>query len=196
MGAYKVRGYRFQRRWRTGRLVRFLLARGKVLAAAPAGRRWLRTWSRSQDLFEIRSVVLDLNGTTAVYGQQIPGLRELVDSLSAAGLKVYLLTGDIRGNAKKMFAGWPVEVIGLVSDRPSEEKRQWIERLGPDQTAMIGNGANDFLALLTAVWSGCVMQEEGCSPLSVANSVLLFSSFSNAVKALLDPKVIDAGGHL
>ena len=98
-------------------------------------------------------------------------------------LEVQLVTADTFGTATGI-----AQVLGVGSRRVSDgaEKRELVERLGRDRCAVIGNGANDMLALHAAALGIAVMGREGLSVLALRSADVLCASITDALDLLLD----------
>jgi soluble P-type ATPase len=88
---------------------------------------------------QLEYLVLDVNGTLTDRGIWIEGVEEPLRRLRDA-LEVRLLSADTFGNLDAI-----AEKLRLQADRISrgEEKRSYLEGLGSDRCAAMGNGAND-----------------------------------------------------
>jgi P-type E1-E2 ATPase len=95
---------------------------------------------------QLEYLVLDVNGTLTDRGILIEGVEEPLRRLRDA-LEVRLLSADTFGNLDAI-----AKKLGLRADRISrgEEKRSYLEGLGSDRCAPIGNGANDAAMLSVA----------------------------------------------
>ena len=51
---------------------------------------------------EINTIVLDLNGTLAVYGEITKETKNLIQKLKKLQYRLVLISGDIRGQAKEI----------------------------------------------------------------------------------------------
>ena len=68
----------------------------------------------------------------------------------AAHLTVHILTADTFGTVQGQVAGWPCRVEVIPRNREAEAKVSYIQSLGADKTAAVGNGRNDRLMLKDA----------------------------------------------
>jgi P-type E1-E2 ATPase len=131
-------------------------------------------------------LVLDVNGTLTDRAELIDGVEERTRRLSQV-LEVKLLSADTRGNLDAI-----AETLGLDAERISrgEEKRAYIERLGAERCAAIGNGANDEPMLRTARLGIAVIGREGASATSVRAADVVCSCIIDALDLLLDPDAL------
>jgi P-type E1-E2 ATPase len=127
-------------------------------------------------------LVLDVNGTLTDRATLIEGVEERISRLREA-LSVRLLSADTFGNLDAI-----AEHLGLQADRISrgEEKRGYLERLGADGCAAIGNGANDEAMLRAARLGIAVVGPEGTSTATVQAADLICGSIVDALDLLLN----------
>jgi soluble P-type ATPase len=112
--------------------------------------------------FRFRHLVLDFNGTLALDGELLDGVRERLIELSAS-LELHVLTADTHGHAASRLEGVPCRVEVVPADNQSEAKRDYVTRLGPEAAVCVGNGRNDRLMLQEAALGIAVLQEEGAA---------------------------------
>ena len=120
---------------------------------------------------DIKYIVSDLNGTLALDGDMIEGVKEKFSSLSQAGLEIYVLTGDIHGNADKMLADYncKIHVVDITEQREKQDQQKlnFINELGAQNVCAIGNGGNNSLMLKHAGIGILITGQEGGSTLSL-----------------------------
>ena len=106
---------------------------------------------------KLEHLLLDVNGTLSDRGVLHEGVAARVGRLRTL-VEVQLVTADTFGTATGI-----AEVLGVGARRVSDgaEKRELVERLGRDSCVVIGNGANDMLALHAAALGIAVMGREG-----------------------------------
>ncbi len=137
---------------------------------------------------ELRGVLCDMNGTLTVDGQLS---REVGESLEkvATIMKVYIMTADTFGTARKMFSSLPIELVGMPDGTPGAfAKRDFLKEIGSQNHAAIGNGYNDHLMLQEAVLGICILGSEGSHTLSLAAADLVVTNPVDALNLLLNPK--------
>jgi len=140
-----------------------------------------------RETLHLSTLVLDLNGTIAVDGEVIPGVAERVTALKAQGMACYLLTADTRGHGAET-----ADVLGLALQRltPGDEraqKRAFVEQLGVDRVAAVGNGANDVGMLQTAALGIAVLQAEGMAAEVLNAADVIVPDICAALDLLLKP---------
>jgi P-type E1-E2 ATPase len=128
-------------------------------------------------------LLLDVNGTLTNRATLIEGVQERLGRLSEA-LEVRLLSADTFGNLNAI-----AEQLGLKAAWMSrgEEKRAYLERLGPERCAAIGNGANDAAMLRVARLGIAVVGGEGASAITLRAADLVCGSIVDALDLLLNP---------
>lgn len=109
---------------------------------------------------QLKYLVSDYNGTLAVDGALLPGLRELIFHL-AHDLEIYVITADTYGCAANNLRDLPVQLTIAPPGSQAEAKRDLVLRLGEQNVVAIGNGRNDRLMLKYAALGLAVIQQEG-----------------------------------
>ncbi|HDR9497156.1 HAD family hydrolase [Burkholderia cepacia] len=133
-------------------------------------------------------LIADYNGTLAVDGKPLEGVRERLSAL-AHDVTLHIVTGDTYGNARDHLAGWPGEIVCLSGGaHQSEAKRRYVERLGATQTAVIGNGRNDSAMLRLAALGIVVLGTEGAAVEAIENADIVVHHAVDALGLLLKPK--------
>jgi soluble P-type ATPase len=143
-------------------------------------------------LFQLNHLVLDFTGTLSVDGALITGVSERINELSE-NMDIYVLTADTFGRAEKELVGLPVKVQILKGPGEDKTKEAFVVSLGADQTAAMGNGANDALMLKRAGLGVAILEGEGCSTQAIMNSDITVKSIEAGLDLLLKPLRIKAG---
>ncbi len=130
----------------------------------------------------LEHLLLDVNGTLSDRGTLDDRVAPRVARLRAL-LAVQLVTADTFGTATGIAQALSVGV-SRVND--GGEKRELVERLGADRCAVIGNGANDMLALQAAALGIAIIGREGLSVLALRSADVLCASITDALDLLLD----------
>ena len=110
----------------------------------------------------LQHLVMDYNGTLAVGGALLDGVRPRLLDL-AKHLELHVVTADTFGMARNQLEGLPSELAILPVADQANAKLAYIQRLGIDQVAAIGNGRNDSLMLQAAALGIAVIQGEGAA---------------------------------
>jgi soluble P-type ATPase len=111
-------------------------------------------------VLRLQHLVLDYNGTLAVDGVLLDGVKERLLALSGI-LTIHVLTADTFGKARSGLAGLPCKLSILPADHQDRAKLAYVEQLGAAHTVCIGNGRNDRLMLGAAALGIAVPQREG-----------------------------------
>ena len=135
----------------------------------------------------IESVVLDFNGTLAIDGRLIPGVRDRLSRL-ARSVTVGVLTADTFGKARSALRGLPCEVTILGRGAHDRAKAAHVRRLGAARCACIGNGRNDRLMLRAAALAIVVLQAEGAASETLREADIVIPDVRDALDLLLEPR--------
>ncbi|MBO8159861.1 HAD family hydrolase [Thermosyntropha sp.] len=135
---------------------------------------------------EIKNLLLDLNGTLAVNGVLIPGVKERIDALKSK-ISIYLLTADTFGSGKRVAEELGIEVFKVGEIGGRQDKLDFLKSLGSDKTAAIGNGYNDVLMLKEAALSIAVIEGEGCAVEVLLNADIAVNNINDALDLLINP---------
>ncbi|KAB2891017.1 MAG: ATPase P [Desulfobulbaceae bacterium] len=139
----------------------------------------------------IAHLVLDYNGTIALDGRLIEGVAERLARL-APDLQIHILTADTHGTAARETEGLPCLLAVIPPNNQDLAKLDYIEHIGPQRVAAIGNGRNDCLMLERAVLSIAIVGEEGASGRALAAADLVSTDIAGALDLLLSPKRLQA----
>ncbi len=136
-------------------------------------------------ILELENVVLDLNGTLTASGDLIPGVLDCLQTLRAQGLKIYILSGDTRGTLAQTFEGF--QGIKAIATKTAQEKKAFVESIGPEHTVCVGNGNIDVEMFKVARLSFCTIQAEGATTNAVLHADIVVTHIKHAFEILLDP---------
>ncbi len=113
--------------------------------------------------YELRHLVLDVNGTLTRDGELIPGVEEPLGELRTF-LEVRLISADTLGRLDAIAVQLSLPARRLSTDgTESEQKARFVEELGPATVVPIGNGTNDGGMLRAAAVGIAVMGPKGCA---------------------------------
>lgn len=138
-------------------------------------------------LLRLRHLVLDYNGTLAVDGTLLPGVRERLDRLTSV-LSLHVLTADTFGTSRAALAGVNCALSILEPERQDLAKQAYVERLGATEVVSIGNGRNDRLMLASAALGIAVMGREGSAAAAVTAAHIVIPDIIDALDLLEHPR--------
>ena len=125
----------------------------------------------SHDL-RIEHVLLDFNGTIAVDGCLIAGVKEKINQHSDR-LAFHVITADTFGSVKKELENVRCTLHIIPEGNQAPAKLAYLLELSPHRTIGVGNGANDEQMLKEAVLGVAVLGSEGLATKTLAASDLL-----------------------
>ena len=136
-------------------------------------------------IYDLETLILDLNGTLAIRGKLIKGVKDRIQKIKKLGLKVVLFSGDTRGNADKISKDFNIE---LVTTKTSAEKLKALKKLNPNRCVAIGNGLIDAKYLKAARLGIAVVQAEGAHTQAILAADIRMLSVNDALDLLLNEK--------
>ena len=140
--------------------------------------------------YDLSHLVMDLNGTITVDGKLIDGVVERLQKVSEV-LNIHIITADTNQTIEEVqreLACIPdIKFYSLRSGRGDLQKLEYIEALGRDHTAAMGNGCNDALMLKEASLGICIMGKEGASIDALLASNVVFYDIRDALDIFLQP---------
>ena len=134
------------------------------------------------------NVLLDINGTLSDRGALIDTAQPRLGQLAAA-LTVHLLSADTFGSAESIAAA-----LGARWRRVTDgsAKLDYLEQLGAERCAAIGNGTNDVLMLERCALGIAVLGPEGTSAAALRAADVVCRSIDEALDLLLAPTALVA----
>jgi soluble P-type ATPase len=134
----------------------------------------------------IEHLVLDFNGTLAVDGILLPGVKPRLSRL-AFDLRLHVVTADTFGRARTSLRGLPCELTILEGGSEDRAKAAYVKRIGAVCTAGVGNGRNDRLMLKEAALGIAVIQAEGAAIATMLECDIVVNDVRDALDMLLEP---------
>ena len=131
-------------------------------------------------------LVLDYNGTLAVDGVLVPGVKEALNTLSET-IAVHVVTADTFGLAAEGLQGVNCKLTVLEKGSQDQAKADFVNRLGPDRTVSIGNGRNDALMLSASGLGIVVILAEGACSVSLNAADVVCTDIIHALDLLMHP---------
>ena len=135
---------------------------------------------------KLEHLVLDYNGTLAVDGVLLLGVKEALNQLSDQ-LTVHVITADTFGIAAKGLSGVNCKLSVLGKDRQDQAKADFVDGLRSDRTVSIGNGRNDARMLSASRLGIAVVLKEGASVLSLKAADIVCTDIVHALELLMHP---------
>lgn len=137
-----------------------------------------------RDPFDIETLILDLNGTIAIDGKLIDGVKERIDALRES-LHILLFSGDTQGTATEIAKTLQIE-LRLTPDAAAKAAEAKV--LHPQTVATIGNGRIDLELFKTVRLRILTIQAEGADPQTLLASDIVTTSILDALDLFLKPK--------
>jgi P-type E1-E2 ATPase len=134
----------------------------------------------------IEHLILDYNGTLALDGKILPGVKDLLFLLSNK-LTIHIITADTFGTVKQQIKEIPCCLNILPHNNQADEKLKYLQKTGSKHSICIGNGLNDSLMLKEAVIGIALIQNEGAAFKSIANANIVCTNIVDAIELLLNP---------
>lgn len=134
----------------------------------------------------LEHLVLDYNGTLAVDGELLPGVKDALNAL-ATRLAVHVVTADTFGKAAGGLQGVDCRLTVLEQGRQDQAKADFVDRLGAARTVSIGNGRNDALMLAASALGIAVILAEGASMVSLNAADIVCTDIVAALELLMHP---------
>jgi soluble P-type ATPase len=138
------------------------------------------------DPLPIKHLVLDFNGTLAVDGTLIPGVKSRLSELGR-DLDIHVLTADTFGTVEASLKDVPCTVSVLPPGNQDQGKLDYIKTLGTLSTICIGNGRNDRLMLKEAALGIAVILGEGAASVTLFAADVVSTSITDALDLLINP---------
>lgn len=131
-------------------------------------------------------LILDYNGTIACDGRLLSGVRDRLERLTAS-LEIHVLTADTFGSVREALSGIPCRLSVIPREEQAQAKLNYVERLGLDGCACMGNGRNDRLMVQKAALGVTVMQAEGAAREAILAADVVVTDILDALDLLLYP---------
>jgi P-type E1-E2 ATPase len=135
---------------------------------------------------QLRHLVLDVNGTLAVDGALLDGIATRLLTLRDR-LKVHLVTADTHGLQAIIDRQLNLQAVRLRAGDESVQKAEFVQGLGAETTAAIGQGANDAGMLKTAMVGICVFSPEGTAAEALLAADLVMPDIFSALDLFEKP---------
>ena len=127
--------------------------------------------------------MLDFNGTLAIDGRLIAGVKTRLNRLAPA-MAVHVITADTYGKARASLRGVHCALEILKRGGEDRAKAALVRRLGARTVACVGNGRNDRLMLRQAALGIATMQREGAAVEAVQAADIVVHDVRDALDLL------------
>ncbi|GFN35297.1 HAD family hydrolase [Tepidimicrobium xylanilyticum] len=134
---------------------------------------------------KVENVVLDYNGTIAVDGRIIDGVRELLLKLKDY-VNIYILTADTYGTVERECSGLDVKVLTFPKENAGASKRDIVRKLDGSKTLCVGNGYNDIPMFQESILSIAVIEGEGASGKLLSHADIVVRSILEGLGIILN----------
>lgn len=135
---------------------------------------------------ELEHLVLDYNGTLAIDGKLISGVREALAAL-ANQVEIHVVTADTFGCAASELSGLPVKITIIPLLAQADAKLAYVQELGAQAVCAVGNGRNDRKMLAAAAVGVALIQQEGGAGEAVAAAAVVAIDILDALDLLRHP---------
>ena len=135
---------------------------------------------------QLEHLVMDYDGTLAVDGVFLPGVKEKL-RLLAKKLNLHIITADTFGRVKEQAKDLPLKVVVTANTDQAGEKFRYVEELGKERTVAIGNGRNDRRMLKAARLGITCLQAEGVAAETIMEADVVVKEINDAFDLLLNP---------
>lgn len=137
-------------------------------------------------LVQLQHLVCDVNGTLAVDGQLLDGVKQRLSSLRDH-LTLHLLTADTHGNQEALECQLGIKAVRILPGNEAGQKERYIVDLGAGECVAIGQGANDAGMLRSAALGICVLSPEGTAVETLTGADLVVANIFDAFDLLEKP---------
>lgn len=139
----------------------------------------------------LEHLVTDVNGTIAIDGELINGVKECIQRLRGI-LDIHIVTANTHGRQHIIDDILLVKSTILKPGNEAYQKAEYVNDLGCDKVIAIGQGVNDAGMLETAAIGISVISKEGLSFEALKNSDLIVPDILTAFALIENPKRIIA----
>ena len=135
----------------------------------------------------LTNIVLDYNGTIAKDGELKEEVKPLLKQLTSL-YSVHVITADTFGSVAEQLQSFKLTIKVLASDNHTKEKEEFVESLGANSCAAVGNGNNDVYMIKAAEVGIALLGDEGCSTKTLQESDIVCKSIESALELFLNTK--------
>jgi soluble P-type ATPase len=135
---------------------------------------------------QLENLLCDLNGTLAVDGVLSNQTREKILKIKEI-LNIHIVTAGTHGHLDEVKE-LGIILVKLDPGMEAEQKLNYLLKLGPKKTAVLGNGANDLLMMKRASLKIAVLGREGAFTPTLQAAQIVVTSPEDALELFLSPK--------
>ena len=135
---------------------------------------------------QIKHLVTDVNGTIATDGQLLEGVLHQISDLRKI-LEIHMLTADTHGKQESIDRLLNLKAIRIQKGNETQQKADYVRKLGKESVIAIGQGANDAAMLKEAAIGIAVISVEGLAIESLYAADLLMPDIHTALDLLTNP---------
>ncbi len=137
-------------------------------------------------LIHLQHLVCDVNGTLALDGKLLDGVKPRLSALRDR-LSLHLLTADTHRKQDTIDQLLGFTAIRLQPGDESKQKEEYVKKLGAQACVAVGQGANDAGMLRAAELGICVLSPEGAAIETLTGADLVVTSIFEALDLLENP---------
>jgi len=140
----------------------------------------------SRGIVCLEYLVCDVNGTLAIDGDLITGVKDALTTLKDK-LQIKLITANTHGRQDIIDKVLGLQAIRLHTGNEIDQKAAFVRDLGQQNVVAIGQGANDVGLLKEAVLGICILSAEGLAVSSLLAADILVPDILTAFELLQKP---------
>jgi P-type E1-E2 ATPase len=137
-------------------------------------------------LIQLQHLVCDVNGTLAVDGQLLDGVKQRLSTLRDR-LTLHLLTADTHRKQDMIDEQLGIKAVRIPPGNEAGQKENYVKRLGANHCVAVGQGANDAGMLRVAAVGICVLSPEGTATEALNAADLVTTNIVGAFELLEKP---------
>jgi P-type E1-E2 ATPase len=142
-------------------------------------------------VLQLEHLVLDVNGTLALDGKLIAGVAQALEALGDR-LQIHLITADTHGQQQAINGQLGLQAERLKPGGEAGQKAAFVQGLGAERVAAIGQGANDAGMLAAAGLGIAVLGREGLAISALQAADLVLPDILSALELFENPMRIVA----
>jgi len=137
-------------------------------------------------VLRLEHLVCDVNGTLAIDGKLIDGVRRTLATLKDR-LQISLVTADTHGQQGLIDQSLGLQAVRLKPGNEIDQKTEFVRQLGKESVVAVGQGANDAGMLAEAALGICILSPEGLAISSLLAADILVPDLMTAFDLLEKP---------